>query len=215
MTTTSLDLSHQIDMKNNALFVKDIIATGKVISQGTLTVDGASTQTGAIVPTAGVTPNSITTSFWTFGTYPLLATAGTDTACSNGDRYWAEVYIPDNVTLTGVQFMIGSVGGTDKVIVELHDTAGVLLATSALAGVTVGTAANVQAVPFTATYAAVGPARYFIVCQFNGTTAKFRTHVVPGLSMIAGTVAGTFGTSAAITPGTTYTASKGPIAATY
>lgn len=169
---------------------------------------------GAITATGGVTLASATPIHWATGGSVVLATAGTDTACTNGARYWVSLQIPSNQSITGLSYLIGSVGGTDKVIVELHSTAGVLVATSALAGTTVGTAANMQGVAFTAPYSATA-GRYFACVQFNGTTAKFRTYPIPGSKFITGTVAGTFGTSADFTPGTTFTADVGPICYTY
>lgn len=154
-------------------------------------------------------------SFWP----AFTAASGTDTACTNGDRYWSHLYIPYNVTLTGIQYLIGSVGGTNNVIVELHDNAGVLLATSALAGTLVGTNGTMQSVPFTAPIAIKGPALFYIAVQFNGTTAKFRTVNAATLGLAVtlhtGTSAGTFGVSANITPGTGFVSDKGPIIATY
>lgn len=187
---------------------------------GTLTVDGATTLTGAVgvtgvlTPAAGVTNPTVSAINWVGKIGPLLATAGTDTACDNGSRFWGEIDIPSNTTVTGIAYLIGSVGGTDKAIVELHNSTGALVATSALAGTTVGTAANLQKIPFTAPYAATA-GKYYIAVQFNGTTAKFRTHAIPGGAFVAASAAGTFGTSATITPGTTYTADKAPIACTY
>lgn len=160
---------------------------------------------------AAATNSSI---IWADGGAPTSATAGNDTAVTNGDRYWVSIQIPRPTLLTGISYLIGSVGGTDKAIAELHNNAGTLVATSALAGVTVGTAANLQSLPFTATYTAQ-PGRYFVAMQFNGTTAKFRTYTIPGSPFITGTAAGTFGTSASITPGTTFTANIGPIVSTY
>ncbi len=156
---------------------------------------------------------------WSLGAGPLLATAGNDNACTNGDIYWVPVYFAGPTVVAGVQYLIGSVGGTDKAIVALYNSSGVLLGNSALAGTTVGTAANVQPLDFVSPVAIPGAGRYFIAIQFNGTTAKFRTHTLPTLKASAacatGSVAGTFGTLAAITPGTTYTVNKGPIASTY
>ncbi len=181
-------------------------------------VSKATIAVGGTLPamTGGITPSVAGyTTFWSGGVGVALATSGNDTANTNGDVYWCQTFIPCNTTITGVNYLIGSVGGTDKVIVALYSSTGVLLANSALAGVTTGTAANFQAVPFTAPYAAVGPAVYYVAVQMNGTTAKWRSHTAPGLTFVTGTVAGTFGTLAAITPGTTYTANKGPIACTY
>lgn len=185
--------------------------TDKAVSLGsTLAVTGAVTTTGGVAPGSG--SNTV---FWTAGGAPTAVATGTDTACSNGDRYWSQLFIPANCTVTGLSYLIGSVGGTDKAIVELHDSTGALLATSATAGTTVGTAGNIQSIAFTAAYSAKGPGLYYACVQFNGTTAKFRSYLIPGSKFIAGTAVGTFGTSAAITPGTTFTADKGPIMATY
>lgn len=153
-------------------------------------------------------------SFWTGNVGVALATSGNDTANTNGDVYWAPIYVTNPCTINGVAFLIGSVGGTDKAISALYSAAGALLANSALAGATVGTAANFQNLDFAVAYVAA-PGLYYVAMQFNGTTAKWRSHTAPGLKFVTGTVAGTFGTLAAITPGTTYTANKGPIAVTY
>lgn len=145
------------------------------------------------------------------------ATGGTDTACDNGSIWAASVFVPANCTLTGVQYLVGSVGGTDKVIVGLYNNAGTLVANSALAGATVGTAAQIQQVAFTGTYSAVGPARYFVAVQFNGATAKLRT--IPayiGLGTTRIKQAGTFGTMAALSPvPSANVADVGAIASTY
>jgi hypothetical protein len=146
----------------------------------------------------------------------IAATSGTDTACTNGTAYVGSVFLPMNATVTGIQYLIGSVGGTDKVIASLHSSTGALLANSATAGATVGTAANLQQVAFTATYNAVGPAFYFVALTFNGTTAKFRS--VPAFTnagVIGNGVTQTFGTPAAFTAPTTFTADKVPVASLY
>jgi hypothetical protein len=144
-------------------------------------------------------------------------TDGTDATPANGTRNWCSLWIPHRVTLTGIGYLIGTVGGTDKVIVELKDNTGANVANSALAGATVGTLATFQQVAFTSTIS-VERGWYYVVTQFNGATARFRT--IPanlGISQVAitGSVAGTFGTLATITPGTTFTADLGPIAYVY
>lgn len=183
----------------------------------TLSVTSTSAFTGAATFTGGYTPATVSTHVWTAGGSVVLATAGTDAACSNGARYWSEIMIPYNMTITGISYLIGSVGGTDSVVVQLCNSAGVEVATSRPVGTAadlVGTAANFQSVALSAPYAATA-GLYYIVVQFNGTTAKFRTYPIPGSKFIAGTVAGTWGTKANITPGTTFTADKGPICITY
>jgi hypothetical protein len=198
-------------------------ATGNTIVAGTLGVTGITTATGAIVMNGGYTTPNLSPVIWAKGGSTVLATSGTDKACSNGARWWVEVDIPYNVTLTGVAYLVGSVGGTDSVVVQLHNSAGVEVATSkktgANHGAIVGTAAQFQSCPFyvgaSATpYTAIA-GKYYVSVQFNGTTAKFRTYPIPGSKFIANTVAGTWDTKADITPGTTFVADDGPIVMTY
>lgn len=150
------------------------------------------------------------------GWQPVAATSGTDTACTNGTAYVHSIFVPHTFTATGVRYLIGSVGGTDKVITSLWNADGELIANSATAGTTVGTAANEQAVAFTAPVVIPGAFRYFIGVTFNGTTAKFRS--VPahtGMGLLADGVTQTFGTPANITVPTSFTADKAPVAALY
>lgn len=202
------------------------IESGGVLSSGGVTMlngAGALTPT-TIAPTGVITPaggiaaaGGFTLRPYNIRTWqPIAATSGTDTACSNGTAYVGSIVVPGNVTITGIEYLVGSVGGTDKVIASLHDSAGVLLANSALAGATVGTAAQTQQVAFTAPYAAVGPATYYIALTFNGTTAKFRS--VPAFcqaGVMGNGVAQTFGTAATFTAPTTFTADKVPVAWLY
>lgn len=147
---------------------------------------------------------------------PIAATSGTDSACTSGTAYVGTINIPGNVTINGLEYLIGSVGGTDKVIVSLHDAGGAVLANSATAGTTVGTAANTQRVPLTAPVSIVGPCTVFVGLTFNGTTAKFRT--VPAFchgGVLGNGVTQTFGTVAAFTPPSTFTADKVPVVSLY
>ena len=132
-----------------------------------------------------------------------------------GTRLYVDTSIgTDGTVVTGIRALIGATGGTDKFIYELHDAAGNLVATTALAGVTVGTAGTFQAIPFTAPVT-VNAGVYFIVVQSNGITAKVATYNAPVTPLLTGSATGTFGTSAAITPPTTYTAGVGPVAMLY
>lgn len=155
-----------------------------------------------------------------FITWPALAalTGGTDVFGVNGTRFTASVYIPHNVIVTGIGFLVGSIGGTDKAIVELHDADGTLLGNSAVAGVTVGTAATMQDLPLTTPIEVVGPGWYFLSVTFNGATAKLRALAAAtamASTALTKSAAGTFGTVGALTVPTTFTADVGPIAYTY
>ncbi len=124
------------------------------------------------------------------------------------------------VLLNGIEFLIGTTGGTDKWIGELHDSAGVFLVGTDTAGTTVGTASTWQRIPFGTAAAPTPylaqPGSYFITLIMNGTTAKFRAYNSPGLLILTQSASGgTFGTPANITPPTTYTAAVGPVAVLY
>ena len=147
--------------------------------------------------------------------YGSLGTSTTPVATTT---YLAEVYLPRSLTLTGIKILNAATVGTDKWAVALYPSAGgAAVATSALAGTTTAGADAFQTLVFTATYAAAGPARYWIAAQVNGTTDRFRTiATLTFVDVLAGSVTGgTFGTFASLTAPTTFTADKGPIACIY
>lgn len=121
-------------------------------------------------------------------------------------------------TVTGLMVLVGSVGGTDNWLVELHDSNGNLLATSATAGVTAAATGTWQQIAFTSTYALL-PGTYFLTLQSNGTTAHPACYNFPapvaGAAIITGSATGAFGTGANFTPATTYTANLGPVILPY
>ncbi len=168
-----------------------------------------------------LTPGGTVETTQAFGltTWPVTAaTSGTDTACTNGTLYYASLRVPGACIVTGISYLIGSVGGTDKVIASIYDIGGNLIANSAIAGTTVGTAANLQAIPFTAPATLDAPNFFLLALTFNGTTAKFRS--VPafcGGGMLAGSATQTFGTvtSTIAVSATNFTADKGPVCFLY
>jgi len=137
-----------------------------------------------------------------------------DKATVAGSRYYRSIVIGSQKTLTGISVLVGGTGGTDNWIAELHDSTGALVATSTLSGTTAGTANTWQQIAFTATVT-VAPGTYYVAVQSNGTTAKFAVLDTPVSPLTTGSATGTFGTSAAITPPTTYTANLGPMALPY
>src|ERR1017187_2117467 len=143
-----------------------------------------------------------------------LATGGTDTTGIATQLWVCELQIVKNTLLTGLSYLIGSVGGTDKAIAALYDSAGNLLANSALAGATVGSASTFQRLAFTATFQAK-PGLYYVMVSTNGTTAHIQTQAAGDHN--AGVItAQTFGTlTTPITPPSTFTAAKAPIVMTY
>ena len=151
------------------------------------------------------------------GYQPATLTAGTSTTPAATSVYVSQIFIPANCTLTGVAISNGATVGTDKYIVALFDSAGAAVANSALAGVTTAGADVYQAVDFTAPVAVTGPKVYWIALYVDGTTDRFRSiPAVGAFAGLAGEVADQiFGTIAALTLPTTFTADKGPVAYTY
>lgn len=207
----NVDIDDDLDVDGTTnLDVTDI--DGAVDMALTLLVTGVTTQTGGVV---FATMSSV---IWSRGGPVALATAGTDQAPTGGPRQWVEVQVPYNVTLTGIGYLVGSVGGTDSVVVELFNSAGTnvarSIATDTAVAALVATTAEFQQVAFSSTYAAVA-GTYYISVQFNGTTVRLRTFPIPNSPFVANTAAGTFKTAASITPTTTFVASEGPISFLY
>ncbi len=142
-----------------------------------------------------------------------VATTGGDTAGVNGTTWYSSLVVRYPSTLTGLAYLIGATGGTDKAIVAFWDSTGAVVANSELTtGSTVGTASTYQAIDFVTPFNAY-PGVYFGGVQTNGNTATIRTITVG--RQLCDNVAGTFKTIPALTPPTTFSAAKAPILATY
>lgn len=206
---------------NNTLlgnFVKVKCTTGLTCSQssGKLSLVTNGSVSGVITPTSGIAASSgQLTRFTNFK--PGTLTAGTSTTPSTTTVYLSQIFIPANATLTGIAINNGATVGTDKYVVALFSSGGAVVANSALAGATTSGADSYQSIDFTSTYAAIGPAVYWIALYVNGTTDRFRTIPAAGAyAGLAGSATGqTFGTAASVTLPTTFTADKGPVAFVY
>lgn len=151
------------------------------------------------------------------GNLGTLSSLGTDTAGINGTTWFADVYIPVVAkSLTGIGVLHGGTVATDKMIVSLYDSTGALLANSATAGVSMAGTNAFQEYPFTAAYTILKPGRYWLGAQTNGANATIRTiAAATWIDVLATNVSGTFATIPALTPPTTFTAGKGPVAYAY
>jgi len=155
-----------------------------------------------------------------YSTVPIGSVAygsvGTNTTMVAGTIYWAELYVPRNITVASINVLNGATVGTDKGIAAIYDSNGLLLTNSALAGATTSGANTFQSyAPATATgtYDLVGPARYWIAYQSNGTTDTIRTIATATfIDVLTTSATGAFGTLTALTVPTTFTADKGPVA---
>lgn len=190
----------------------DLTVTDAATVGSTLGVTGATTLTGGVTASG---PDRI----WAGepGTGIALASIGQEAAPTAKTEYFTTVFVPVNKTLTGAAVLWATIAGTDKVVYYLHNNAGAVVANTATAGTTSGDSNTFQEIAFTAPYAAVGPARYHIGVQSNGTTDKLQfadSAFAPG--NFNGTKAlAAFGTGEAITPATTFSDATGPIAYLY
>ncbi len=189
-------------------------SAGALVSSSASSFASTLGATGVLTATGGVTGSSAPSGVCNW--QPVAATSGTDTTPASGTQFVTSIFLPVNMTITNISYLIGSQGGTDKVYAVLYDSAGAVLANTDISSsgtaVTVGTTANIQTIPLTAPYAATGLRRYFVGISMNGNTARLRTipaHTQVGL--LAGQVAQTHGTVAAITVPSTFTADKGPV----
>jgi hypothetical protein len=126
--------------------------------------------------------------------------------------YITEVFIPSNVTVTGVtMFNSGTISGNVKV--GLANSSGVNVATSASTAQS-GTT-TIQLVPFTGTYAAVGPATYYIETFFDNNTTR-PWAITLGSCGASKQTGQTFATGfTTVTPPTTFTTALGTVSALY
>jgi hypothetical protein len=189
-----LDANKTID----ALTVTTLTATNPIVNSG-----GQGALTGQTIAANLV---------HTGGTPATTTTPGSNQTPVATEVYFAQVFIPANMTVTGVSYFVGTVA-SGNVKVGLCDSTGAVVATSASTAVS-GTA-GYQRVAFTGTYAALGPGTYYVVTFFDNNTVRPCAHAVGDFR--AGKQTGqTFSTGfTTITPGTTFTTNLGPIASLY
>lgn len=192
------------------------VAKMTLTTGGNMTVAGTLTSTGIFTPTAGIASSAATKTIWSSWN-PGVATNATSTTPSATVVYMTQIWVPHNETMTGIAILNAATVGTNKYVVALFDSTGAVVANSALAGVLTTGASVWQKVAFTGTYAATGPKTYWVGVYVNGTTDRF--YSVPAFGAmggLAGSVsAQTFGTVAAVTLPTTFTADLGPVSYIY
>lgn len=198
---------------------KDVTMSGAVTHSGAVTnsstVVNSSTvaTTGATTVTGGITqPGTASTVYHTGGVGPGVAAFGTDTTPVTTETYICEVIVPTNCTLTGLSVLNGS-AVSGNITVGLANSAGAVVAQSATTTAGSGTNAY-QQIPFTTTYAAVGPAKYFALVQYSATTARYRAHILGNFGAAKKT-SETYGTLTTVTPPTTFATAGAIVADTY
>lgn len=142
---------------------------------------------------------------------PGASTYGTDATPVATETYICAVFIPCNMTITGVRIMNGSVA-SGNIIAGLFTSAGANVAATASTAMS-GTDAY-QQIAFSAPYAAVGPATYYVGLQIDNNTARMNMHAF-GAFPASKKTGETYGTFTTITPPTTFTADVGPVMTLY
>lgn len=158
--------------------------------------------------------------FFAGGWNPNTATSGTDTTPAEKKLFVTSVWIPSFKICKGIGYLVGSVGGTNKAVAGLFNSAGLVVAKTSetTEGTLVGTAAEIQEIAFTSEYAAAAPGLYYIGITMNGNTARLRSIPTNTAGSNIFTTEASLTTKnvlETITPPTTFTGNKGPVAWVY
>lgn len=190
-----------------------LVVTGAATLSSTAAVTGAITPTGGVAAAGGFSNPTVFHS----GAVGVVATTGlTQTQLVTTDTYFVEVFIPANTTITGVSILNGhTTNASVNLNVGLADSTGLIVAQSATTTAQ-GSADAYQQIAFTTTYAAKGPAKYYIAVQGSATTGFLATHTIGnfGATLKTSETYGTFVTTAAYST-TTFTTARGPVADLY
>lgn len=142
------------------------------------------------------------------------ASVGTNTADINGQLWITDIIVPSNMVVSAIGFLQGGTATTDNVLAAIYDAGGNRLGNSATAGVTLSGASTFAERTLLTPVQLYGPNRYYVAIQGNGTAAG-AIQTIPTatfVGVLAGTLAGTFGTvPASIVVPTTFTAGAGPV----
>jgi hypothetical protein len=178
----------------------------------TLSSSGAYTPTGGVAAAGGFAVSARLVH--SGGVAARVNTDGTDATPSVSETYFCEVFVPANMSVTGVSVFLGS-ATEGNVKVGLANSNGVVVATSASTDASGATVDAYFRVAFTAPYAAVGPATYYVLLLNDNTGNRFNTHTFG--DFVAGKKTGeTYATGfTTITPGSTFTTALGPMASLY
>lgn len=145
-----------------------------------------------------------------------LTAAGTSSVHVAGTLNISEIFVPHWNLWKGLAVLNGTVVGTDNMLVALYNSAGALVANSAVAGTVSAGASTFQNRDFLLPVL-LAPGRYFCGVQSNGTTATSNKFVAAnGVNVLTTSSTGTFGTvPASITVPTTFTTAVGCVCQLY
>ena len=150
--------------------------SGAMVASSTLGVTGVLTPTGGVAAAGGF--SAAPRGLHSQGTPATASTSGNDSTPSTTETYITSMYVPCNMTITGVKLFNGS-DVTGNVTVGLADAVTGEPIAAALSASTAGSGTDAyQAIPFATPYAAVGPANYLVCVQYSSATARYNTHTV-------------------------------------
>jgi hypothetical protein len=190
-TDKAVDIDSTLNVEGAVTFQSTLVVTGGINASGGFAVDPRLVHTG--------------------GEPAIATTSGTNLDIVTTETYKAEVFIPSNMTITGIAVFNGTaVAG--NLTVGLANSSGASVAASASTAAS-GTTAY-QRIALSTPYAAKGPATYYVWVQGNNTGGDIRTHTVGNFTAEKST-GDTYGTYVTATPATTFTTGVGPIASLY
>jgi len=202
----------------------NLTVNGTTTLTGVLTASASATPAGGLAPAGGTTivlarPGCVHT-----GGIPVSITgSGIDATPVVTEIYYSELFIPCNMSVTGISVFNGSVASDDWHR-ALLDADGALVSGSATGAVTSSGTDAYQKVPFSGgAITLLGPATYYVAQICDGTTDRYNAHgtATTGMclptNMVAGKLTGqTYGAIPATNTLTlTYTTDLGPIASLY
>ena len=183
--------------------IPDAGTSSFVMTAGSQTIGGAKSFSSIITPTAGiaaaggfsVAPRGLHSQ----GQKAIASTDGNDTTPSTTETYITSMFVPCNMTLTGVKVFNGS-NVTGNIRIGLANAVTGAPIAAALTASTAGSGTDAyQTIPFATPYAAVGPANYLVCVQYDSATARYNTHTLGTDPCIVQTGT-TYGTMPTISP---------------
>lgn len=187
--------------------------TGAQTFSSTIAVTGVITPTGGVAAAGGF--SAAPRALHAQGQKAVLSTDGTDSTPSTTETYITSMFVPCNMTITGVNVFNGS-NVTGNVTVGLANAVSGAPIAAAVSASTAGSGTDAyQKIPFAAPYAAKGPANYLVCVQYSSATARYNTHAI-GTDPSVVQTGTTYGTIPTITPlPTVFTTNIGNIMSFY
>lgn len=204
-----------VTVSDDLVVTDDASIGGLATVAETLGVTGVTTPIGGIAGATAATIKPLATGVHTCGLPARDSGDGNNATPIVTEIYVAEIFVPCNMLVTGIQVLNGSVASDDWHR-ALIDADGDLIAASVTGAVTSSGTDAYQKVPFTGgAITLVGPATYYVAQICSGTTDRYNTHVFSPAR--AGKITGQ---SYEEIPGTNsipagFTTALGPIASLY